>query len=270
MPDIFVQPTDKEDTPDEKKEQVGPVQSENQPVLPPVKTTQPTLTSIETPPQNNSNNPKQKTSDHEAEANKILSEKEHHTIGLFSHYCPNPTGVRFINQETNEIILLFLRKHFITNISWIVGTFFMLLLPILFFTLFQIANFSLFTIPLSILIILTLFYYLIIFNYALMNFIVWFYHVGIVTKKRMLDIDVDNILHHHISETNISDVVDVSYAQSGFFQSFFDYGDVPIQTEAIKANFEFESSPKPATVSDLITDLRPHVQHSPQGEQKHA
>ena len=177
-------------------------------------------------------------------------------IGLLSHYCPNPMGISFVNQERDEKIVLFLRRHFITNVPWIITAIVMMLLPIITYALFAISGLELFTIPPTLLFILLSFYYLVIGNYALTKFIEWFYHVGIVTKKRMLDLDVDNILQHHLSESNITDIVDVSYSQNGFFQSFFNYGDVPIQTEAIKANFEFEASPKPATVSDIVTDLR--------------
>lgn len=182
-----------------------------------------------------------------------------HSVGLFSHYCDNPDGVKFINQEDNEAIIIFLRRHFITNIPWLFATFVLLLLPILTIALFRLSNFSLFTLPPHFLPILLSFYYLVVFNFAFVNFIVWFYHVGIVTQKRLLDLDVYNILNHQLAETNLTEIVDVSYSQRGFFQSFFDYGDIPIQTEAYKANFEFELAPKPAVVSDIITDLRPYA-----------
>ena len=189
----------------------------------------------------------------------VLGSTPRRSLGLFSHYFPNPDGIRFVNQEDNERIVLFIRKHFITNVPWIFSTLLLLLLPIFIVAIFQLTNFSLFTLPSSILFVLLAFYYLIVLNLALVNFIVWFYHVGIVTQKRLLDLDVYNILNHHLAETYIAEIVDVSYSQRGFFQSFFNYGDIPIQTEAIKANFEFELAPKPAVVSDIITDLRSQV-----------
>lgn len=184
------------------------------------------------------------------------------SLGLLSYFKMHPIGVKFANQEEDEIIVLFLRRHFITNIPWILLTLFLLILPPLVIFLFQITNISFFTIPLRLGIALLSFYYLVVSGYALTQFIVWFYHVGIVTQRRLLDLDVYNILNHHLAETNISEIVDVSYAQQGFFQSSFDYGDVPIQTTAIKANFEFEEAPHPAQVSDIITDLRSEGGHA--------
>jgi hypothetical protein len=181
-------------------------------------------------------------------------------LGLLSYFKMHPVGVKFENQEDDETIVLFLRRHFFTNVSWILLTIFFLIAPVLVVALFQITDFSLFTIPPRLLAAIILFYYLVISGYALMQFVVWFYHVGIVTQKRLLDLDVYNILNHHLAETDIDEIVDVSYMQQGFFQSFFDYGDVPIQTKAVKANFEFEEAPHPAQVSDIITDLRKEPQ----------
>lgn len=185
-----------------------------------------------------------------------LLQNSKNNISLLSHYCEKPQGLHFVNQEENEEIVLFLRRHFATNIPWILITFMLLLLPIAVFALFNASNFTLFSIPTSLIIVLLGFYYLIVFNYALLNFITWFYDIGIVSKKRLIDLDANNILHHHWAETELGDVVDVSVTQQGFFQSFFNYGNVHIQTEAVKANFEFVAAPKPATASDIISDLK--------------
>jgi hypothetical protein len=185
------------------------------------------------------------------------------TLNLFSMFRMRPKGVTFVNQEEDEEIVLFIRRHFVTNFPWIFITALFLILPLVTIFFFRLTAFVLFDISPMLLTIMLVFYYLVVFTYALMQFIVWFYHVGIVTQKRLLDLDVYNVLSHHLAETEIADIVDVSYSQRGFFQSFFNYGDVPIQTTAIKANFEFEDAPRPAVVSDIITDLRPPGGGSP-------
>jgi hypothetical protein len=189
-------------------------------------------------------------------AQSVAEDIPHREPGLFSAYCPHPSGISFAHQEPDEHIMLFLRRHFITNIRWIINAILLLLAPIPLAALLRFTNITFVTITPQLQFSLGLFYYIVVLNYAFVKFITWFYHVGIVSQKRLLDLDVDNILHYHLAETNISDVVDVSHSQKGFFQSFLNYGDVPIQTEAIKANFEFEATPHPANVADIITDLR--------------
>lgn len=202
---------------------------------------------------------KKELSEVETKAKAETPQKSSNTPSLFSSYCFNPVGVSFANQETDEEMVLFLRRHFITNFPWIFYTFSFLIAPPLLFATINLSGVTLFSVPQQFSTIMVLFYYVLVLNYIFSRFLAWFYHVGIVTKKRLIDLDVDNILHYHLAETNIEDIVDVSYSQKGFFQSFFNYGDVPIQTEALKANFEFEHTPKPSTVADIITDLRPDL-----------
>lgn len=185
-----------------------------------------------------------------------LMQKEEAPMGLFSAYCLRPKGVSFANQEPDEKILLFLRRHVITNVPWIISTLFFFTLPPLFFLTAPLANINTSIVPSGILFSITSFYYLVIVGYAFSNFVSWFYNIGIVTQKRIMDLDSTNILSHNSATANFNEIVDVKFTQRGFFQSFFNYGDLHIQTEAIHANFEFLAAPNPTEVSDIISDLR--------------
>lgn len=174
-------------------------------------------------------------------------------MGLFAAFAKQPKGVIFVNQEPDEAILLFLRRHFITNIPWILATLILCFLPpVILFFLSLIA----FSPPPGITIVLIGFYYLIVSTYAFSHFISWFYNIGIVTQKRIIDLDSLNILAHNTTTANFDEIVDVTFHQRGFFQSTFDYGNIHIQTEAMKTNFEFDATPKPTEVTDIISDLR--------------
>lgn len=177
--------------------------------------------------------------------------------GLFASYCPYPVGVSFANQERDEKMLLFLRRHFATNVPWIIYVFLLLIAPPLFFLLNAFIPLSFIAIPPGGITIMLATYYVFVLNYAFIKFTLWFYHIGIVTQKRLIDLDIESILSFHLAETSILDIVDVSYTQKGFFQSYFKFGDVLVQTEAIKVNFEFELTPNPSAVADIVTDLRP-------------
>lgn len=189
----------------------------------------------------------------EATAPKAQSSSSHSRMGLFTTFCMNPTGVTFEHQEQGETVLLFLRRHIVTTIRWVVLTIILLFLPLflpLFAALLQ-TDFSL-----SAYWIIGLgFYYLAVIGYAFLQLITWFYNVGIVTNFRVVDIDLHGITNRNVATTSIHDVVEVEYTQAGFLQSFFNYGNVHMQTEGLKPNFEYLSVPKPAKVSDVISDL---------------
>lgn len=182
-------------------------------------------------------------------------------LGLLSAFCEKPTSLTFEHQENGEVIYLVIRRHVITNLRWVVTTIGFSFLPILLPILFSLAGLSfVFLSPLAATIALIL-YYLFLFGYALTHFVTWFYTLGIVTQKQVIDIDSYNLLHRSIAATHLEDIVDGEYTQKGLLAGFFNYGDVHLQTEGIKANFEFMAAPNPAHVVDVVIDLKQTQKH---------
>lgn len=175
--------------------------------------------------------------------------------GIFAALAHHPHGITFAHQEKNEQIILFTRRHFVTNLPWIIITFTAILTPLLFSSILQLINLPLFSLPLSLSIDLLFFYYIMIFGFAFYNFLDWFYNIGIVTQKRILDIDFMHLSYIDIAITQLPEVEDVVQRQKGFFASFFDYGDVIAHTVPGKENFVFERIPHPAQVVDIMSKL---------------
>lgn len=175
---------------------------------------------------------------------------------FFSAFIQNPNGVSFQNQEDDEEILLFLRRHFITNLPWLFTSFLLLLIPcfFLFFNLsFLTAN--LMTISPRFIMVAVFFYYLIVLTYILINFMTWYYNIFIVTQKRVFDIDFADLVYQNVALTKLDLIQDIDYTQTGFIRSFFDYGDLFIQTAGDKPNFEASSIPSPAKAAQIIENL---------------
>ena len=165
-----------------------------------------------------------------------------------------PDGVTFENQEPDETIILVLRKNFITNFSWLFITLVLLIIPVTLFPFVLLNDFfpsaahSLFR-------IITPVWYLFTASYVLVNFIVWYFTVSIVTTERILDIDFINILQKKEAETRLNKVEDVTQKTGGFFGAFFDYGDVIVQTAAHEPYFLFESVSHPQQIVRIINQL---------------
>lgn len=172
----------------------------------------------------------------------------------FSSYSEMPQGVHFENQEADETVLLFLRRHFVTNVPWIFTTLILLLLPIVAAPFFTVVN-SLILLPDRYFLVIILFYYLLVFTYALVEYITWFYNISLVTQKRIVDIDYSHLVFHDVAITKLSLVEDVNYQQSGFIRSFFNYGDVLVQTAAKHDHFDFLAVPNPIRVIKIIEAL---------------
>ncbi|MDZ4228025.1 MAG: hypothetical protein U1E54_02150, partial [Candidatus Levybacteria bacterium] len=60
---------------------------------------------------------------------KSVSDNSSRHLHRFASFCTHPAGISFQNKEPDEKILLFLRKHFITNIYWILATILLAFIP---------------------------------------------------------------------------------------------------------------------------------------------
>lgn len=180
-----------------------------------------------------------------------------HHMNFLSTFCQNPQGISFQAQKPNESIILFLRAHLVTNLSWILIAVFLIILPLIIAIVFPIVNINIFSFPNAtrFLAIYLLFYYLIIFSYVFVSFLHWFYYVFMVTTQQVVDIDYSDVVVHNVSVTSLSQIQDVKYTQSGFIATFFNYGNIFVQTAGTQINFEEFSIPKPREATHIIGDI---------------
>lgn len=168
-----------------------------------------------------------------------------------SSFLMCPERVHFETREEEEKVVLFLRKHFITNIPWMFIGVIMLFVP----TIVSMTGF-LNSIPNNFHFIFNLIWYLITMAYILENFITWFFNVYIITDERIVDIDFYNLIYKEVSDANLDRIEDVSYKMGGVVRTLFNYGDVLIQTAAEVTNFDFLAVPYPDKVAKVLQDLR--------------
>lgn len=174
-----------------------------------------------------------------------------HPLGFFSAFALNPHQLRYEAQEADEKIVLFLRRHFFTNVSWLLVSFCLVLVPLFAFS-FSSFNF----IPLGFRFMGLIGWYLLTFAFAFERFLSWFFNVNIVTNQRIIDVNFPNILYKDISETKLENVQDISSKTGGFIRSFLNYGDVLIQTAGALPELNFEAVPRPDKVTEVINDLQ--------------
>ncbi len=183
-----------------------------------------------------------------------------HMIGnnrmhIFSAFCEIPDGVTFEAQEDDEKILLLLRKSFITNIPWLFIATILSLIPPVSLQFIHPENTPLvFLSPAYIFVLLSL-YYLFIAAYVFISFITWYFNTSLITTKRIVDIDFEDLVYKNIAETKIDLVQDVSYTQSGVIRTLFGYGDVLVQTAGPIDNFDLRAVPHPYRAVEVMENL---------------
>ncbi|KKQ52958.1 hypothetical protein A2865_02415 [Candidatus Woesebacteria bacterium RIFCSPHIGHO2_01_FULL_39_17] len=174
-----------------------------------------------------------------------------HTHNPLAAFCYYPDFVRFVNADPEEKVVLLLRRHPITNLQWLVTAFLMLLAPSFFPIILPYE-----LLPPGFQIILPLVWYLITFAFILEKFLSWFFHVNIVTDERIIEVDFFNLVSREITDANIDQIQDVTPRVVGSIRTFFNFGDVVIQTAASIPLITFEAVPNPDKVARILRESR--------------
>jgi len=179
----------------------------------------------------------------------------------FSAFALRPLGVRFETQKEEEKVILFLRQHLIFLVPWLFFAIFLIIAPTILFPLFLAMMPKEISIPPQYFIVTTVFWYVATFGFVFTKLLRWYFNIFIVTDRRVIDIDFINLLYKEFSEGEISRIQDISYQTKGVLATFFDYGDVLVQTAGEIPNFVFESVPHPRQVVEILSGLLKTVKH---------
>ncbi|OGM18694.1 hypothetical protein A2686_03370 [Candidatus Woesebacteria bacterium RIFCSPHIGHO2_01_FULL_38_10] len=187
---------------------------------------------------------------------KFPKEQERHKLHGHNHsplasYSFYPDHVNFINQDPEEKVILFLRKHPITNWRWMLISFLMIIAPSLlpFFSFFM-------SLPESFQLILIIVWYLLTTAFVLEEFLSWFFNVNIITDERIIEVDFHNLIYREMTDANIDQIQDVTVEIGGSLRTFLHFGNVVIQTAAEVPKITFEAVPQPDRVARVLRELR--------------
>ena len=167
-----------------------------------------------------------------------------------SAFIPLPSRVKFETQESQEKIVLLLRKHWVTNLGWILTALGMIAVPLI-LKVFPL----LFFMPPRFQLVTVIFWYLVVLAFVFEKFLSWFFNVYIITDERIIDVDFVSLTYRRISDCKIERIQDITYKTGGLLRAAFNYGTVYIQTAGSSPEIEFNFVPKPAKVVKILDNL---------------
>jgi len=170
---------------------------------------------------------------------------------FFSSFVAQPQRLSFENQMVKEKVILLLRRHWVTNIRWIILVVLMFFAP-LFLRLLPPFGW----LPPQFRLVLTLMWYLFVLAFVLEEFFSWYFSVNIITDERVVDIDFVSLIYKRVSDAEIVNIEDVTYKMGGVMGTMFNFGTIYVQTAAETREFEFENVPQPALVVKVLQKLR--------------
>ncbi len=103
-------------------------------------------------------------------------------------------------------------------------------------------------------------YTLFVLALFLTQFVDYYLDVWVVTNERVIDIQQQGLFKRTVSELDLDRVQDASSNLQGVFSTFFNYGDVEIQSAGAESKFSFKDIPQPHKVR---TELLKWVGHDP-------
>ncbi len=208
----------------------------------------------------------------------ILPRRERKSLGALQVY---PENVFFNSQDPGESIYILTRSHIAINTGWVIKFIFSIILPIIFTIGLEVFNSILVNrgidplgvrdlLPVESWLMVFLLYYSLALSYAIANFIDWYFDIYLVSNLRILHVDLKVFTGKSVAEAALVNIEDVSQSVVGFLPSFFNYGDVLVQTAAEKTKFNLKALPDPSWFRDVITDLSNLAKHSKHGNFAHA
>lgn len=174
-----------------------------------------------------------------------------HTCSPLSSFSYFPSGVKFVSKDSEEEIVLFLRRHWIVNVRWIVLSVILLFAPGI-LSSFPILSF----LPDNFQFIAIAIWYMVVVAYVLESFLDWFFNVCLVTDERVFDVDFVNLIYREITDANLDQIQDVTTRMGGAIRTIFNFGDVIIQTAGEVPRIEFTAVPNPDKVAKILRELR--------------
>lgn len=178
-----------------------------------------------------------------------------------------PRHAHFAFQNKSEKVYILTRKHFVTNLGWIIYAILFIFLPFILLLVGELVLPGLFadlkssdTIFLQVsifnIIAVIMLYYAMVFTYIWSNFIVWFNNVYLITNERMIHTEFRLLTGSKVSEAPLDNIVDISQENYGFLPSIFNYGNVKVQTAtAMKSRFNFRQIPDPSWFRSVLYEL---------------
>lgn len=166
-------------------------------------------------------------------------------------------GNFFPEQDSQEEIVLFIRRHWMGAIrEWFFGL--IMILFIILFILGAIIG------QLDFIITQTSKYYvlfgisafaMVTMGYLLTAWINYYLDVTIITKRHLINIRHEELLTRNVAEQSLLRVQDVSVRVEGGFQAWLKFGTVYVETAGEQPNFKMKNIPNPYVVANYILKL---------------
>lgn len=161
------------------------------------------------------------------------------------------------NQQPDERLILFLRRFWFEVVKIALLFALLLLVPIGFTVYFQdiVGGWFADSVFGPILTMITSLYFFAVWILFFYAFTDYYLDSWAVTNERIISIEQDGLFNRTASELHLASIQDVTSEVHGPLHTFFDFGDVYIQTAAERERFTFKNVRHPESLKEQILKL---------------
>ncbi len=173
------------------------------------------------------------------------------------------------NSQPQEVVKVFLRRHWIDLVKIFVWSSVLLLVPVAIYALATAGGLDLTTHPVwgPAAILMLLGYVLIVYCITLTEITDYWLDVWIVTSERIINAEQHGLFNRLVSEVHLEQIQDITSETKGFLETFLTYGDVYVQTAGERERFRFKNVDNPddvkISISELVTTCKNTHHHEP-------
>jgi len=166
----------------------------------------------------------------------------------------------FEGKHDDEVVLLYLHRHWYTVVGHFVYAFLGALLPFVLIALFGaiIVNYHLS----KLVVFLFAAYYMVLWYILAYMITMYVMDIWIVTNMRIIDSTQQGFFNRTVSEISLGNIQDISTMISGLIPTTMNYGDVEVQSAGAVDHFKFRQVPNPLRVKEVISKALADYKHS--------
>ncbi|GAG93387.1 unnamed protein product [marine sediment metagenome] len=167
--------------------------------------------------------------------------------------------LKFPGQGIDERINIFLRRHPLSFLGFGLIGLAMIILPLIVFIIminsgFLVLDSSADSLDYQLAVVIATGYLLFCLGLMLVAWVNYYLDIYIITDRRIIDVNQEGLFSRSLSAIDLVDVEDVKANVQGFLCTFFNYGDVFVQTAGEARNIDFPHVPNPYAVAREIMD----------------
>jgi hypothetical protein len=166
-----------------------------------------------------------------------------------------PTNMTFATQNKGEKIFVYLRRHWIENLGWMIKNFFYAFIPFVIYFVLDFLEIDIRFLGVNEISVFLIAFYSVLITNIYRDFFDWFFDIYIITNERVLNYQFKPLANYSVKEGMLQGIDSIEETAGGIISDLFGYGDLIMTIEGPSDEFRFKRIPHASVVRDIIADL---------------